>query len=169
MRKLVENHKFEVPETLIQHQMGNRLREMIDDMIGRGFDPRSQELDWEGAREKLRPLAEDDVRSSMLLDLISKEEKIDVSEEEIEAEIRSIAVATRQPLEQVQATLTKEGGKRSIANRLRNRKALDLLVENADITEEEWSDEAVSKVASQDAGVEQQSTEDDAKTSLSTS
>jgi hypothetical protein len=34
--------------------------------------------------------------------------------------------------------LTKEGGERSIANRLRNRKALDFLVAHARITDEEW-------------------------------
>jgi hypothetical protein len=37
--------------------------------------------------------------------------------------------------------LTKEGGERSIANRLRNRKALDLLVANSRVTDEEWREE----------------------------
>jgi hypothetical protein len=36
--------------------------------------------------------------------------------------------------------LTKSGGERSIAQRLRNRKALDLLIENANITEAEWTE-----------------------------
>jgi hypothetical protein len=36
--------------------------------------------------------------------------------------------------------LTKHGGERSIAQRLRNRKALDLLVENARITDAEWNE-----------------------------
>jgi hypothetical protein len=36
--------------------------------------------------------------------------------------------------------LTKNGGERSIAQRLRNRKALDLLVESAHITDAEWLD-----------------------------
>ena len=78
---------------------------------------------------------------SMLLEHIAEEEKIKVSEEEIEAEIEAIATASRQPKEQVRAALTKDGGERSIAHRLRNRKALDLLIENAKVTEEEWSEE----------------------------
>jgi trigger factor len=76
----------------------------------------------------------------MLLDRIAEEERIAVTEAEIEAEIDAIAEASRQPKEQVRAALTKEGGERSIASRLRNRKALDLLVENARVTEEEWSE-----------------------------
>jgi hypothetical protein len=40
----------------------------------------------------------------------------------------------------VRAALTKNGGERSIAHRLRNQKALDLLIENARITEGEWTE-----------------------------
>jgi hypothetical protein len=41
----------------------------------------------------------------------------------------------------VRAILTKQGGERSIAGRLRNRKALDILVANARVTDEEWKEE----------------------------
>jgi len=37
--------------------------------------------------------------------------------------------------------LTKQGGERSIAPRLRNRKALDFLVANARVTDEDWKEE----------------------------
>jgi len=144
MRKLAEKHRFEVPQTLVEHQTNHRLETVVRDMVGRGIDPRSNELNWEGAREELKVQAEDDVRGSMLLDRIAEEEKIGVTDEEIEAEINAIAEASRQPKEQVRAALTKEGGERSIASRLRNRKALDLLVEQARVTEEEWSEEKKS-------------------------
>ncbi|MCU1266322.1 MAG: Trigger factor [Acidobacteria bacterium] len=140
MRKLAAQHPFEVPATLIDHQTTNRLEAVVRDMIGRGIDPRNSELNWEGAREELRGQAEDDVRGSMLLERIAEEENLEVSEEEIEAEIEAIAMASRQTKEQIQAALTKEGGDRSIASRLRNRKALDFLVENASVTESEWQE-----------------------------
>jgi len=79
----------------------------------------------------------------MLLERIAEEEKIDVANEEIEAEIQALARGSQQSIEQVRSVLTKEGGERSIANRLRNRKALDLLVENARVTDEEWREEGV--------------------------
>ncbi len=140
MRKLLEAHKFEVPQTLVDQQAKHRLESVVRDMIGRGIDPRDREVNWEGAREELKVQAEEDVRASMLLEQIAEEEKIEVSNEEIEAEIEAIAAASRQPKEQVRAALTKDGGERSIAHRLRNRKALDLLIANASVTEEEWSD-----------------------------
>jgi trigger factor len=141
MRKLVEAHPFEVPQTLSEHQANNRLEAAVRDMIGRGIDPRGQEINWDGVREQLKAQAEFDVRGSMLLEKIAEQENLEVTDEEIEAEINSIAEASRQSTEQVRAALTKQGGATSIADRLRNRKALDLIVENARVTDEEWRGE----------------------------
>ncbi|MCM3869489.1 MAG: trigger factor [Pyrinomonadaceae bacterium] len=141
MRKLLETHQFEVPQSMVEHQTQYRLESVVRDMIGRGIDPRSQELNWEGAREELKAQAEEDVRGSMLLERIAEEEQINITAEEIEAEIEAIAKASRQSTEQVRGVLTKDGGERSIANRLRNRKALDVLRENARVTDAPWTEE----------------------------
>jgi trigger factor len=141
IKSLVEAHRFEVPQTLIEHQASHKLESVVRDMIARGIDPRNQSLNWEGARAELKGQAEEDIRASMLLERIADEEQIEVTDEEIEAEMEAIANASQQSKEQVRAALTKEGGERSIASRLRNRKALDLLVENARIAEAEWIDE----------------------------
>jgi trigger factor len=142
MHKLLEGHQFEVPESLIDHQTNARMESIVRDMMARGVDPRSQNMDWQGAREELKVQAEADVRGSLLLERIGEEEQIDISKEEIEAEIEAIARSSQQPIEQVRSVLTKQGGESSIANRLRNRKALDLLVENAQVTDEEWSEKS---------------------------
>jgi trigger factor len=145
MAKLLEGHQFEVPQSLIDQQTSHRLESVVRDMFARGVDPRTQEINWEGAREELKGQAEEDVRSSLLLERIAEEEKIDVSNEEIEAEIQALARGSQQSIEQVRSVLTKQGGERSIANRLRGSKALDLLVENARVTDEEWSEETESE------------------------
>jgi trigger factor len=140
MRKLIDANPFEVPESLIEQQTQSRLQSMVRDMMGRGLDPRNANLDWERAREEMKEPAADDVRATMLLETIAENENITVSDEEIEAEIEALANASQQSKEQVRAALTKSGGERSIAHRLRNRKALDLLIENANITEAEWTE-----------------------------
>ncbi|HKY44706.1 MAG TPA: trigger factor [Pyrinomonadaceae bacterium] len=140
LRALIEANKFEVPESLVQYQTNHRLEGVARQMMSRGIDPRRQELDWEGARQEVRAQAEGDVRVTMLLEKVADAENITVSDEEVEAEIESFANASRQPIEQVRAALTKEGGDRSIAHRVRNRKALDLLVENARITDAELTE-----------------------------
>ena len=138
LRKLLEGHQFEVPQSLVDEQTNHRLQSVARDMMARGIDPNNQELNWEAAREEVKGQAEQDVRATMLLEKIADAENITVSDEEVEAEIQGIATASRQPLEQVRAALTKDGGERSIAHRLRNRKALDLLIDNANVTNAEW-------------------------------
>ena len=140
MKKLLDAHKFEVPESLVAHQTQYRLEAVARDMMGRGIDPRNPEINWEGAHEEVKGQAEEDVRATMLLEKIAEVENIFVSDEEVEAEIDRVATASRQSKEQVRAALTKNGGERSIAHRLRNHKALDLLVENARITDAEWTE-----------------------------
>jgi trigger factor len=141
LRKLVEGHELELPERLVEHQTEHRFESIVRDMISQGVDPRNPQLDWEKARESLKEQARYELRSSLLLEEIANEEKIEVSDQEIEDEIEAIAGASRQTPDQVRAVLTKQGGERSIAPRLRNRKALDFLVANAKVTDEDWKEE----------------------------
>jgi trigger factor len=156
MKKLLDAHTFEVPESLVAQQVQHRLETVARQMMQRGIDPRNPEINWEGARDEVKGQAEEDVRASILLEKIAEAENIFVSDEEVEAEIDAIATASRQPKEQVRAVLTKDGGERSIAHRLRTRKALDLLVENARITDAEWTEPSTD---STDSPVDQTSEE----------
>ena len=148
IRKLVAAHQFEVPQSWVEKQTNQRFESILRDMMSRGIDPRQRQVDWEGAREELKVQALEDVRATMLMDRIAEAENLSVSDEEVEAEIELIAQMQRQPKEQVKAALTKHGGERSIAQRLRNRKALDLLVENAQVTDAEWNEQNETSEAS---------------------
>jgi trigger factor len=150
MKKLLEAHKFEVPESLVNQQTQHRLETLARQMMQRGVDPRTAEINWEAAREELKGQSEEDVRATMLLEKIAEAENITVSDEEFEAEIDAIATASQQPKIQVRAALTKNGGERSIAHRLRTRKALELLVENASITDAEWTEPKEAEEAPED-------------------
>jgi trigger factor len=168
MRKLVDAHQFEVPESLVEHQTNHRLQTIMREMMGQGVDPRQTEIDWEGIKEEMRSEAANDVRGSMLLEHIADRENLSVTDEEIDEEINRIAEASRQAPEQVRAALTKQGGTTSIAGRLRNRKALDLLIETARVTDEEWREEEETQ-AEEAAPVAEASGEDETKADSSSS
>jgi trigger factor len=142
MGKLLKAHEFEVPESLVKSQARRLLESTVRDMMQRGMDPRSQDLDWENLHGMMEAQATTDLRGSILLERIADAEEIEPTDEEIEQEIEAIAEGARQSVEQVRAALTKQGGERSIADRLRHRKALDLLIENARVSEEEWREDA---------------------------
>jgi trigger factor len=148
VRTLVAAHQFEVPQSWIEKQTNQRFEGVLRSMMQRGIDPRTQQVNWEGAREELKGQAEEDVRATMLMERIAEAENLTVSNEEVEAEIELMAQMSRQPKEQFRAALTKHGGERSIAQRMRNRKALDLLVENAQITDADWNESNESHEAS---------------------
>ncbi|MFN2481951.1 MAG: trigger factor [Pyrinomonadaceae bacterium] len=145
MRKLTLAHEFELPDTLVDYQSRQLLESTVRDMARRGVDPRNSGMNWEGMQEVFRARAEEDLRGSLLLERIADEENIEPTDEEISQEIEAIAAATRQTPEQVRAALTKQGGERSIADRLRHRRALDLLVENARVMDEEWREDEVAE------------------------
>ena len=147
IRTLVAGHQFEVPKSWVEKQTNQRFESVLRDMMSRGIDPRHQQVDWEGAREELKVQAEEDVRATLLMERIAEAENLTVSDEEVEAEITLMSQMARQPIEQMRAALTKHGGERSIAQRLRNRKALDLLIEHARITDAEWNEETQASAA----------------------
>jgi trigger factor len=151
MRKLTGAHQFELPDSLVEYQSRRLLETTVRDMRQRGIDPRSSGVNWEEIQDAFRARAEEELRGSMLLERIADEENIEPTDEEISQEIESIAAATRQSAEQVRAALTKQGGERSIADRLRHRRALDLLVENARVSDEEWREDEVATAAEDDA------------------
>ncbi|HYW69633.1 MAG TPA: trigger factor [Pyrinomonadaceae bacterium] len=141
LRQMVDAHEVELPERLVAHQTEHRFESVVRDMISHGIDPRNPELNWDKARESLKEQASFDLRSSLLLEALADEEKLEVSDQDVDDEINTIAAASKQTPEQVRGVLTKQGGESSIASRLRNRKALDFLVANAKVTDEEWKEE----------------------------
>ncbi len=138
MEQLVSNHQLEVPQSLVTYQSRAIIENFVRDMMRGGVDPRQQEINWENMRANAERQAIDELRGSMLLERIAEDENLEASSEEIEAEIQAFARVSRQPISEVRDTLTKQGGDRSIADSLRNRKALDLIVANANVTEGEW-------------------------------
>jgi trigger factor len=162
MDKLIEANQFEVPPSLVEHQTRHILERFLRDMMQRGIDPRQQQFDWEKLSATARAEAERELRGSLLLERIAEAENIAVSDEEINREIELLAEATRQTPEEARAALTKQGGERSIADRLRQRKAVDVLIANAKITDEEWrEDEPRAGAQESDAESESAQTSND--------
>src|SRR5262249_25623841 len=123
---------------------------VVRDSLDPGRARRTSHPEWQQACGSLKAQAGYELRSSLLLERIADEEKIAVSDQEITDEIDAIANASRQTPQQVRDVLTKQGGERSIAPRLRNRKALDFLVAHAHVTDLEWKEpEQESELRSQ--------------------
>lgn len=142
LNKLIDAHDFEVPYSLVEKQMQQIFESYTRDMFNQNIDPRTlpQEF-WDRVAPVFEKQATRDLRGSFLLIAVADAENIEPTEEEIDEEIQAIAMMTNQSVVDVRATLTKENRERSIAESLRNRKAFDFLIENANIIEGEWREE----------------------------
>jgi trigger factor len=67
------------------------------------------------------------VKSSLLLDRIAELEKIDVSEDELNKEVDTLARQSKQSADAVRTRLTQDGGLDRIRNRIRSEKTLEFL------------------------------------------
>ena len=137
MEKLVDRNRFDVPEYVINKQIDARMKTLFRQMAAQGMDPRMLKLDWESIRDGQHERAEREVRGSFILDKIAQTENIDVSEEELSAELKEYAERIGQTEESVRARLTKENSLDSIREQVKHRKALDLVIASAEIRTED--------------------------------
>jgi len=150
LTNLIDSHQIEVPNTLIDIQARTLLENFASDLARQGMDLNKLEQDFiKMAYEQMKGQAERDVRGAMLLDKIAELENVEVTSGEMAAYYRVTA-------EEVRESLTQQGGESSIADRLRSRKSVEILVEKAKITQGEWIDEKQAALA---AAAEAQSAE----------
>ncbi len=135
--QLVDRNRFDVPESVVANQMKTRFNMFIQDLAAHGMDPRGMDLDWESMFETQREGATRDVRRSLILDRIAEAEEIEVSDEELDQEIERLATARNQTAAVLRARLTKEDALDSIKEQVRTRKALDFVIDSAELRTEE--------------------------------
>ena len=124
---------MEIPEAMIKTQCENMVNEFAQRLAQSGLSM-EQYMQFSGLtldklEEQVRPEAETRIKSSLVLEQIAKDENIEVSEEEIDAEIEKMAKAygmEADKLKEYMGDAEKESMKRDISVT----KAVDLVMEN---------------------------------------
>lgn len=129
--ELVKLHDFPVPESLVEHQMDVRLERVVRSLAQQGVDPRAVNVDWVSLRKRQEERAKDDVKAELVIDRIATEEKIDVTEEELQHELEHLASHSGESAEAIRARLTKQGALDRMKAKLRSDKTVDWLAQNA--------------------------------------
>ncbi|MGH9545257.1 MAG: trigger factor [Terriglobales bacterium] len=126
--ELVKRSEFEVPEALVDRQIDVRLERGLRALAAQGMKAEDiKKMDLNRLRVGQRDQALQEVKASLVLDKIAEEEKIEVSDEEIDREIDALAKQSKQPPEAIRARLTRDGALDRIRNRIRSEKTLDFL------------------------------------------
>jgi trigger factor len=126
--ELVKRNDFEVPESLIEQQIDIRLERGLRALAAQGLTAEQmKKMDLNRLRVGQREQAIQDVKAALLLEKVAESENVQVSEEEMNAEVDSLAKQTKQTTEAVRARLTRDGGLDRIRTRIRNEKTLEFL------------------------------------------
>ena len=126
--ELVKRSEFEVPEALVERQIDVRLERGLRALAAQGMKAEDiKKMDLNRLRVGQREQALQEVKASLLLDKIAEEEKIEVSDEEVNGEIDALARQSKQTPDAIRARLTRDGALDRIRNRIRSEKTLDFL------------------------------------------
>ena len=132
---VVDISQVEFPPVLVEMEIDRLLDQQARwlQASGRGLEEYLGRINKteEELREELRPLATKRVTRSLMLGKIADEEKIEVSDSEISAELENMAQSATQNKDEVQKLLDSPQARSSIEQLLTTRKTIQRLVEIA--------------------------------------
>ncbi|HET6143293.1 MAG TPA: trigger factor [Candidatus Acidoferrales bacterium] len=131
LAQIVKGHDFPVPEALVEHQMDSRLERTVRSLASQGMDPRGMNVDWVALRNRQKERSIEDVKAELLLDRIATAENIEVSDEEVDKEIETLAERSGESATAVRANLTRQGALDRMKSKIRSEKTLDWLCSNS--------------------------------------
>jgi trigger factor len=133
VKAALAKNEFEVPPALVERAIDGMLEGAAERFARSGIDIRKLELDFARMRADLREQALTQVRGALLLEALADAEKIEVSEEDLQAEAARIADEMGVPLARVQQQLRGAEARAALRSRVREEKAVALLASVASI------------------------------------
>lgn len=133
---LIEKISFEVPDLMVQYELANIIAEAENAFMMNGITLEQIGKTREDLEREYKGLAEKQVRRHLILGGIIKQEKLELTDEEIEAGYAETAKAINQPSEGIKAFYKTNPDKfEYFKHTLLEKKALKLIIDNSDIEE----------------------------------
>lgn len=144
--KAAANAEVEIPEAMISSEVENMVRDFDTRLRQQGMNM-DMFLSFSGqTREDLQNQmkgdAEKRVRNNLVLEVIAKQENIEVSEEEVNEELATMAEAYKRSTEEIRSILAANGSLGSLNEELALRKTIDFLVSSSVEVEAPAAEEA---------------------------
>jgi trigger factor len=127
--ELLRRHSFELPDRLVHWMLDRVIAEAAGDRPVEGA--LRQELET-----RYRPQVERSLRREVLLDAVARQEKLEVGDDEVAQEIDRMVQAEPRQASRVRARYQSAERRNALRESLRERKALDWLINAAEIQEE---------------------------------
>ncbi|RKJ06844.1 trigger factor [bacterium D16-54] len=136
VEKVVSNASMEIPEAMIEEQVNGTLEDYARRMRSQGLTM-EQYMQFTGMtadrlKEEIRPQAEKRIRTRLVLEAVVEAEKLEASEDAVEAEIRKMADNYKMEPDRAKELLGEEGIRR-MKEDLAVQEAIDFLVAEAQL------------------------------------
>lgn len=136
VEKIVAGAQVEIPAMLADRQVEQRYQTLIKNLAYQGLtiDKYLTEVGKaeEELREEIRPRAEGEVRTDLVLEAVRKAEKIEATDEEIERRVSELAAVSRQKdVSAFRRELERSGRLGTMIDNLAREKTVKFLVEKA--------------------------------------
>ncbi|OAS84900.1 MULTISPECIES: trigger factor [Metabacillus] len=135
VEKAAESVEVDIPNALIENEISRMMQEFEQrlQMQGMNLDLYFQfsGQDEEALKAQMKVDAEKRVKYNLTLEAIVKAENIEVSDEDVEAELSKMAEMYNMPIENIKQALG--GSAEGLKEDLKVRKAIDFLVENSKV------------------------------------
>lgn len=126
----IARFQFPVPESFVQQQIDARLDRGLRALAQQGMSTdEMRRLDFGRLRAAQRDLAVNEVKASLLLERIAKAENVEISEDELNNELLTFSIQSREPYEALVKRLTEEGGINRIRDQVKREKTGSVLYE----------------------------------------
>ena len=131
IKEIIARSKVDFPDILVEHEISHDIEELQQRLSRQGMNIQ-QYLQQTGKTQEeflseLREAAAKRIQAGLILAEVSDAEKINVTDEEVDAEIERMAAESKATKESVEAYIEARGGKPSLKNLMLNKKILDLL------------------------------------------
>lgn len=126
--RLLSMHRFDVPETLVEEELGKSLQNYARFLASQGVDLEKAEIDWAKMRDEFRPEGEKRARRGLILEAIAKKENLIAADAEVDREIRRAAQENGREFVDVKHRLKHDGGYEALRQSLSQEKALDFVL-----------------------------------------
>jgi trigger factor len=135
MTTLVRQHEIEAPEGMVERETAAVLDELLMTLRATGGRLEGLSDDPEVLKATARETATRRIKESLLLEAVARQENLTVTDEEIEAEIQTLARLYRQEPSALRTSLEDPVRRAGLMGRILERKALDFLMAQATISE----------------------------------
>jgi len=135
MKQLAARVPFDVPASMVDREVDRRLEDFARRLMDQNVDPRQAGIDWNAFRESQREVSREAVAAALVLDEVTRREKLEVSDSEVEAEVVKYAERTGRTPAAVRAALEKEGGLSRIHAGLRREKSIEFVLGRAAVAD----------------------------------